>query len=183
MFYSHVLDTWRLENAQSANTKQRQRPQSQYGSGSAAGGASAAGARPQPSRRGSSWSPPRRSDREVKKAVRDEPALKDSNSRKRATAMVMGALAGGVAGSRFQRKQPVANAVSTVLGAIVGGLGAGEAEQVWDKRRNQKGREQSQKRGGEDRRERRDSRNGRDGRRGRDDSRERRRDGSQGYDS
>jgi len=91
----------------------------------------------------------------------------------------MGAFAGGVAGSRFQKKQPVANSVSTVLGAIVGGLGAREAEQVWDKRKGKKRGEEAHRRGEEDGRDGRDSRNSRDERRG--DSRDGR-DGRDGRD-
>jgi uncharacterized protein YcfJ len=126
----------------------------------------AASRRPQPSRRGSSWSPPRKSDRELKD--KRQARSKSPNSKYRAAAVIVGALAGGVAGSRFQKDQPVANSVSTVLGAIVGGLGAREAEQVWDKRKDKKRAE-------DDGRDGRDGRSGRDERRERDEKRERRR--------
>ena len=129
----------------------------------------AAAGRPQPSRRGSSWSPPRKADRESRDRRRNESPhrtlSKSPNSKYRAAAVIMGAVAGGVAGSRFQRKQPVANSVSTVLGAIVGGLGAREAEQAWDKRKGKNRMEGSQRRGDDDGRDDRDSRNGRDERR------------------
>jgi hypothetical protein len=54
-----------------------------------------------------------------------------------------------------KKSQPVANSVSTVLGAIVGGLGAREAEQAWDKRKDRRGVDESE---GEERRERRGGR-------------------------
>lgn len=137
----------------------------------------AATGRPQPSRRGSSWSPPRKSDRESKDKRRNESPRrarsKSPNSKYRAAAVIVGAFAGGVAGSRFQRNQPVANSVSTVLGAIVGGLGAREAEQVWDKRKEKKQRGEDAQKWEED--DGRDGRSGRDERRDYDERRERRR--------
>ncbi|KAF2677372.1 hypothetical protein K458DRAFT_424037 [Lentithecium fluviatile CBS 122367] len=140
-------------------------PPAQYG------GAMAARGRPEPSRRGSSWSPPRRSggDGRRNKSHSRRERSKSANGKKRAAAVILGALAGGLAGSRVKKDQPVANSVSTVLGAVVGGLGAREAEQLWDKRQGGRRTEE----GGE-----RDSRGERDGRRERRKERER----DRGYD-
>lgn len=52
--------------------------------------------------------------------------------------MVLGALAGGVAGSRVKKSDPVPNTVATVGGAIFGGIAARELEQEYDKHKERR---------------------------------------------
>jgi uncharacterized protein YcfJ len=57
--------------------------------------------------------------------------------------MVLGALAGGVAGSRVKKSDMVPNAMATVGGAILGGLAGREAEQEYDRHKAKEKRRMS----------------------------------------
>jgi uncharacterized protein YcfJ len=47
--------------------------------------------------------------------------------------MILGALAGGVAGSRVKKSDAVPNTMATLGGAILGGFAGREAEQEYDR--------------------------------------------------
>ena len=50
----------------------------------------------------------------------------------------MGALVGGMAGSRVKKDQPGANTVATVGGAILGGIAGREIEQEYDRHKDRR---------------------------------------------
>ncbi|OAG02076.1 uncharacterized protein CC84DRAFT_1220438 [Paraphaeosphaeria sporulosa] len=93
--------------------------------------------RPEPRRqRSSSWSPPRRAERR-----HDSPARRKrskSPNHHRALAIIVGALAGGVAGSRVKKDDLVPNTMATVGGAILGGLAGREVEQEFDRHKERR---------------------------------------------
>ncbi|KAL5390158.1 hypothetical protein PMIN03_011862 [Paraphaeosphaeria minitans] len=87
--------------------------------------------RPAPRRqRSSSWSPPRRGERRHESPCRRKRSK--SPNHHRALAMVVGALVGGVAGSRVKKDDPMPNTMATVGGAILGGIAGREVEQGFD---------------------------------------------------
>ncbi|CAI6334828.1 unnamed protein product [Periconia digitata] len=95
--------------------------------------------RPRPARRGSSWSPPRRRLDEDQGSSRHGhgPRARSPNSY-RTIGTIVGALAGGLAGSQVKKSEGVPNTMAAVAGAVVGGLGAREAEKAIDRRREQR---------------------------------------------
>src|SRR5262245_8120416 len=106
--------------------------------------------RPLPSRqRSSSWSPRRRSDQH-RYASPPRRVRSKSPNHHRAVATIVGALVGGVAGSRLKEGEPVPNTVSTVAGAVLGGIGAREIEKHYDRYKDRKAEEDER----EERRER-----------------------------
>ncbi|KAF2638779.1 hypothetical protein P280DRAFT_519647 [Massarina eburnea CBS 473.64] len=102
--------------------------------------------RPRPSRRPSSWDPPRRRSAERRWESPPRRPRSKSPNHHRAVALVIGALAGGLAGSKLKKGEAVPNTVATVAGAVVGGIGAREAEKVYDRHKERRRDEEWQER-------------------------------------
>ncbi|KAJ4299871.1 hypothetical protein N0V90_005118 [Kalmusia sp. IMI 367209] len=93
--------------------------------------------RPMPQRqRSSSWSSPRRSERR-----HDSPPRRmrsKSPNHHRAVAVIVGALVGGVAGSRVKKGDGVHNTIATVGGAVVGSIASREIEKMYDRHQDKR---------------------------------------------
>ncbi|KAH7561603.1 hypothetical protein BM1_02707 [Bipolaris maydis] len=105
--------------------------------------------RPAPSRRRSSWSPPRSrvrggsESRQVRSRSRSQSRpqsqLAHDDAKNRLIATIGGALVGGLAGNQVSKHNGNKyDTAATLAGAIIGGVGAREAADHWDKTRQKK---------------------------------------------
>ncbi|PVH92429.1 hypothetical protein DM02DRAFT_635366 [Periconia macrospinosa] len=78
----------------------------------------------------------------IGKANLKQPRAPDAD-RYRTIGTIVGALAGGIAGSQVKKGEKVPNAMATVAGAVVGGFGAREAEKAIERNRDQRRREEA----------------------------------------
>ncbi|OAL57369.1 hypothetical protein IQ07DRAFT_34933 [Pyrenochaeta sp. DS3sAY3a] len=92
--------------------------------------------RPAPQRRRSSWSPPR-SEKHHGREEKNRARSRSKDKQHRIMATVTGAIVGGLVGNQIRKGQKY-DTVATIAGAVVGGVGAREASEYWDSRRQKR---------------------------------------------